>query len=143
MNTQQLEPIGNAFSPVSTDEIAKIETLLGVKLPKDYKTFISIYGRCGFAGEACIVVNSKRFPIFTFYGSDTDSGSLLNQLELHPDLCDIGAIPIADDLFNNIYVYDTEQGGISLLDYSSGKAVAHKVATSFQELFERIEVKEF
>lgn len=140
MNPNQLKPIGTCLDPLSAEDVVRLEDCLGLRIPDDYRDFLSRFGRCGFAGEASVVTDGSRFPIFTFYGGGTEAGSLLKQLELHPDLREIGVLPIADDLFNNIYVFDIEKGGISRLDYSSGGAVANHVAASFADLLGRIEV---
>jgi len=140
MRLPALLPIGSAFDPVSAESISLIEVVLGRSLPRDYREFLMLYGHCGFAGEAVIVTDSEKFPIFTFYGGGDGNGSLLQQLTLHSDLKEIGALPIADDLFNNIYVFDLEAGVISRLDYSSGYAVAIKIANTFTDFVSRIEV---
>lgn len=140
MKLPAITPIGTEYEPVAYETIVMIETALGKCLPSDYREFLMSYGRCGFSGEAAIVTESSRFPIFTFYGGGDGNGSLILQMELHPDLQGIGALPIADDLFNNIYVFDLEEERISRLDYSSGCAVATKIANSFSELVSRIEV---
>jgi len=140
MKLPAIAPIGTEYEPMAFKSISMIEGALGRCLPTDYSEFLMLYGRCGFAGEATIVTESSRFPIFTFFGGGNGNGSLIQQMELHPDLQAIGALPIADDLFDNIYVFDLEEGRISRLDYSSGRAVATKIADSFSEFVSRIEV---
>jgi hypothetical protein len=140
MDTNTLEPIGNSYEPVSDGDISHLEHLIGISLPEDYKGFLRRFGRCGFSGDAFVVVGAGRLPIFTFYGGGTGPGSLLQQLELHPDLREIGVLPIADDLFSNIYVLDAREGGISWLEYSAGHVEARRIASSFTDLLGQIDV---
>lgn len=140
MKIEQLDPIEDSFKPLKFEDIKKIEDIIGKKLPKQYVEFIQRFGRCGFLGEATVVTENENYPIFTFYGSGTGSGSLIRQLDLHPDLRDDGKLPIADDLFNNIYVLDVNLGRIYYIVYLQGHAKAKYIATSFSDFINKIEV---
>lgn len=141
MDLRQLKPIGGSYEPLSDEDINRIENLMGLPLPEDYKNFLARFGRCGFAGEASVVVHTERLPVFTFYGAGKSAGSLLQQIDLHPDLQEMGALPIANDIFNNLYVLEINKGRVSRLDFSGGRATAQAVARCFREFLDRIEVR--
>ena len=100
-------------------------------LPSEFRAFLARYGACGFRGNASVVTDTGCFPVLVLYGRGSDAGSLLKALELHPDLQEVGALPIADDLFGDIYVLDVAEGGVFRLDYSTGSAEATRVADTF------------
>ncbi|SRR5713101_8066466 len=59
--TLGLQPIYGTYRPLSSDEIATLEALMGGALPDDYKAFVSKFG-CSYFGESAIVVRPATLP---------------------------------------------------------------------------------
>ncbi|MEQ1775570.1 MAG: SMI1/KNR4 family protein [Burkholderiales bacterium] len=118
-----LQAIDDAFDPASEQELLMAEATLGVTLPELFREIQKSYGRCMFSGEALISVKgAEPLSIFTIFGCKGDTGNLVMDFREHPDLQDRGLVPIADDLFNNRYVWDSTSGQVLFINYTDRKA---------------------
>jgi hypothetical protein len=117
----------------SEAEIGEIKKALGRELPEDYRKFVKEYGGAFVGG---LIDGSDDFPILTFFRA----AAVLSNLEMHPDLLEIGALPIADCELGNLYVLDSENA-VHYINYYGGKTTARKVADSLQDLIDRIVVQ--
>jgi len=135
----RFEPIHEQFQPVGIEKVRELEAMLGVPLPKAYVTFLSLYGGCGFSGDAYVTFSDRKLPIFTFL----DDRKLLSTLEVYPDLTAEGKLSIADDMAGNPYVLDAATGKVFFIDFSVNPPVGTKIAASFDEFLASIEVQPF
>ena len=139
----RFEAIKDDYFPVSIEQISRIEARVG-SLPSYYVEFISTFGGCGFSGEAVINhPDGEKFPIFTFFGRSEDSQDICEVLDSYPDLESDKKLPIADDMMGNIFVLDPHNGHVFLIDYAQKSAVAYRLANSFSEFLEILEVTPF
>ena len=138
---RDLEPVGDEFRPVDAGHLEQLEKTARVRLPQSWINLLSRHGSCGFRGAAFVLCpNGRRFPIFVFFGGPEARDQILADLELHPEFEVAGVIPVADDEFNNRYVWDRRTGVVSFIDYSHGAAEWAMVAESFDAFLDRIEV---
>jgi SMI1-KNR4 cell-wall len=113
-----LEPIDDAFDPVTELELLNAEASLGVKLPALFREIQKAYGCCRFSGEALIPVKgAEPLSIATILGFKGVSGNLLLEYQAQPDLQAQGRVPIAEDKLNNHYVWDAVNGQVLFIDY--------------------------
>lgn len=136
----KVAPINGAFEPASEEEIYDIESKLKIALPDAWRKFLATYGRCMFAGEA-IVESDQIDPIgiFTIFGCKGGSGNIYADFMLHLDMQQASRVPIADDMFNNRYVWDSSSKKVFFIDYANG-AAPKQVAESIDEFFRKIVV---
>jgi hypothetical protein len=112
---------------------------VGVSLPKAYTEFLSLYGGCGFAGEANVHCKYGTFPIFTLFDFD----KLIANLESYEDLAVDAKVPIGDDMASNLYVLSPVSGAVHFIDFSANPPIATTVAESFEEFVTSISVKPY
>jgi hypothetical protein len=144
LNENWFEPISKKFEPLTSLEIDQIEEIIQKRLPEDYVQFISKYGGCRFAGDAFVNTNEgTRLPIFTFFGRGSDPQSLQSALRWYPDLADEGKLPIADDMFGNIFVLDASTEIISYVDFSPNPPKGVYVSDSFSDFMTSISLIPF
>jgi hypothetical protein len=135
----RFEPIHEQFRSVGADKIRELEAKLKTLLPKEYVTFLSRYGGCGFSGDAYATLGARKLPIFTFF----DDQKILSKLEVFSDLTAESKFSIADDMAGNPYVLDALTGKVFFIDFSVNPPVGTKVAGSFDEFLASIEVQPF
>jgi hypothetical protein len=135
----RFEPIHDRFRPISLERIQEVETKLRASLPRAYVDFLSRYGGCGFSGDANVVFEGGRFPVFTFF----DDQKLLSKLAFYEDLAAESKLAIADDMEGNIYVLDALAGPVHFLDFSVNPPVGTKVAETFERFLASIKVEPF
>ena len=119
-------------TPFSEAEICEIEKAVGRQLPENYREFVKEYGGAFVGG---LIDGSEELPILTFFRA----AGVLSNLETHPDLREIGALPIADCEFGNLYVLE-QSNTVHYITYYGGKTAARKVADSFEDFLARIVV---
>jgi SMI1 / KNR4 family (SUKH-1) len=133
-----LRAIDDAFDPVSEQELLTVEAALGVRLPDLFREIQKSYGRCMFSGEALLPVNgAEPLGIFTIFGCTGVAGNLLVDFYAHPELQSAGLVPIADDLSNNRYVWDSASGQVLFMDYATPKPPL-SVAPTFEAFLNKI-----
>lgn len=135
------EPILDEFEILSAEDLSSLEKALNCSLPEDYANFLLQYGRCMFAGEASIKLdNGRDLEVFTMFGTKSEVGNILSDIQLHPEYFDQGLIPIADDMFNNRYLINKKTGSIFFIDYDAAEASPVLVKNTFTEFINGIEV---
>lgn len=127
--------------PASAQQIAEAERDLGVSFPAALRRLLGEFGRCGFRGDARIVVDGGELGIFTFFGLSGDSSNIVEDWKAHDDFQKRRLVPIADDMFNNRYVLNADGGEVIFIDYSSQSSAV--VATTFDDFLSMIEVVPF
>lgn len=133
----KIEPHGAFFTPEPPESVARLEGAVGGRLPETLVTLLRRHGASGFAGSASVETGSGRsFGIFTLFGVD----QILEDREAHPDYRQREFLPIADDEFNNRYVWDGNTGKVYFIDYSHGTSEATEVGRSFDDFLEAINV---
>src|SRR5262245_35938184 len=88
LTTLGIKPLGTAsYVPVTLEEIAQLETLLGASLPSDYKAFILKYGASHFSrivevrpiqAPPAHITADGLLDFSFFYGSNIDGRGLLD-----------------------------------------------------------------
>ena len=139
MTDSRFEPIHQQFQPVEELAVRQLETRINAKLPKEYVTFVSQYGGCGFSGDANVRVNGGSLPIFTFF----DEKKLIKNLDAYSDLTTEGKFTFADDMAGNPYVLDAATEVVYFIDFSVNPPLGKRVAGSFKEFLASIEVQPF
>jgi len=136
----KIQPIGEQFLPATESEVAQAEREIGTRFPELFRQLQLSYGRLVFTGETLIHAAPGIEPqtVFTIFGCKGDVGNLVTDLKLHPDLRQKGLIPFADDMFNNRYVFSSQMGDISFVDYTQGKL--QSMAKSFEDFLAKLQV---
>jgi hypothetical protein len=139
---KKIAPIEAAFEACDDKDIRAIETKAGFKLPATYVSFLKTYGHCMFTGEATVKRPGEMPPlrIDTMFGCGDSAGNILVDLQRHPEYRYNGLVPIADDNFNNRYVL-RKSGEVLFIDYSRGSAAISKLADSFDEFLNMLDVR--
>jgi hypothetical protein len=142
LEIRYLEPLGERFTGTSDDVLAQIEASIRATLPPDFREFQKRYGRCGFAGDARLPLSDGRYaPISNFFGGEAESGDLVRTLRAHDGFAEEQVVPVAHDDFDNLFVLDGKRSfGVYWIDYYSYPVRMHRVADSFREFIESIEV---
>lgn len=135
----RFEPIHEQFRPIGIEKVRELEARLKVPLPKGYVAFLSLYGGCGFSGDAYVTFNGRKLPILTFF----DDRTLFSNLEVYPDLTAESKFSVADDMAGNPYVLDATTGKVFFIDFSVNPPLGIKIAASFDEFLAAIEVQPF
>ena len=129
---------GGAFQPEDPEAVRALEGALGVALPTSLVAILTRYGACGFSGVASVdSPQGQRLGIFTLFGAD----KIKKDRESHPDYSEKGLVPVADDEFNNRYVWQVDTGAVFFIDYSHGCGASTKIANSPEEFLDRISVE--
>jgi hypothetical protein len=84
---------GERFSPLSEDEVARIETSLGVSLTESYKQFLLQFGRSMFTSEVNCTPSAGPLYFGWFYGFSELLTAIDGLRETLPETI----IPIGDD----------------------------------------------
>jgi len=114
----QLVPCGDKFIPASLEDVLEIESILGAKLPDDYREFVLKYGRSYFSPLAAVQPIEKPpfelwgsddknyLPFAAFFGGEQNGMSLLDNVRTSPfkDFFPRYMLSIADDLSLNQYL---------------------------------------
>jgi hypothetical protein len=139
---KKIAPIEAAFEVCDDDDIQAIEAKAGFKLPATYVSFLKTYGRCMFTGEATVRCPGEVPPlrIDTMFGCGDSAGDILTDMQRHPEYRNNGLVPIADDNFNNRYVL-RKTGAVLFIDYSRGTTAISKLADSFDEFLNMLDVR--
>lgn len=116
-----------------------MEAKLKAPLPKQYVTFVTRYGGCGFSGDAKVSIGGRKIPILVFF----DDKKLLSKLEIYLDLTAEGKFSIAADMAGNPYVLDALTENVFFIDFTVNPPVGTRVAASFDEFLASIEVQPF
>lgn len=133
-------PIGNHFDSASERELLAAEVELGMPLPVPFRELQLKYGRCTFDGDAIVPrVSGPPLDIFVLFGCKGEANNCVTDFRAHPEFVAEGLLPIADDIFNNRYVWSATTGQVSFVDYTGGLGMV-TVAESLEQFFERIEV---
>ncbi|EAQ78902.1 SMI1/KNR4 family protein [Blastopirellula marina] len=88
---------GDQFSPLSEDELERLENSVGVAFPDDYRTFLRQFGACDLEEYAVILTEDGSIAPGSFFGDDL-AGALNDFSERLPRL----VIPINDDGAGNL-----------------------------------------
>ncbi len=133
----KVEPhTGRTYLPDEPDAILTLETRVG-SLPPGMRELLSTYGRCGFSGFASVKFeNGHVEPIFTLF----DTATIVDDCIAHSDFEEGGFIPVADDEFNNRYLFSQRDGAVHFAEYANGSCVITRVASSFEAFLRAIEV---
>jgi hypothetical protein len=75
------------------------------------------------------------------FGGSADRHSILADRRSHPEYVDRGWVTIADDEFNNRYVWAHKTGVVLFVDYSHGGGMAIEVAPSIAAFFDAIRLE--
>ena len=133
-----LQAIDDAFDPASEQELLMAEAALGVTLPELFREIQQSYGRCRFAGAALIPVNgAEPLGIWTILGCKGAAGNLLMDFRARADLRDAGLVPIANDLFNNRYGWDSSNKHVLFIDDTKRRPPLF-VAATFEDFLNKI-----
>jgi hypothetical protein len=136
-----LQPINDRFYEATEAQIRDIEVQIRAALPVDYVSFLQRFGGAMFSGEAYIGSPVARIlGIFTIYAAGGEKGSVLSDLQAHPEYVHAGFLPIADDTFNNRFVLKVSSGEVFFIENRHGTSQIVPVAPSFTSFLERIEV---
>jgi hypothetical protein len=136
----KISPIESSFSPATPQELRKAENELGIELPELLRSIQTTYGRFMFVGEALICgQEGQSFGIFTVFGCVGTAGNMVLDFQAHRDLQGAGLILIADDMFNNRYVWQPSNNSVFYIDYADKKEPV-VVAKTLEEFFDRIDV---
>lgn len=114
----KLVPCSKDFIPVLPQEILEIESILGARLPEDYREFVQKYGWSYFSPLVAIQPIEKPpaglwpdeetnyLPIAAFFGGKHDRMGLLDYVRSGPfkDFYPKHMLSIADDLSLNEYL---------------------------------------
>ena len=128
------DPRFEPATPFSEMEIREIEGTIRRKLPEDYCEFVKEFGGAFVGG---LVDGTDELPILTFFSAD----GVLSHLRTHPDLQEIGVLPIADCALGNLHVLELNNS-IHYINYYGGTTTARKVADSFRDFVARIVVSQ-
>jgi hypothetical protein len=90
---------GDAFVPLSAAEVASIEKAIGADLPRDYKQFLTRFGRSMFNAE----VNCTPFAKPLYFGWFFGYAELLEAFDNLRDLLPETVIAIGDDGGGNAF----------------------------------------
>lgn len=133
-------PISNHFDSASERELLAAEVELGMPLPVPFRELQLKYGRCTFDGDAIVPrVSGPPLDIVVLLGCKREANNCVTDFRAHPEFVAEGLLPIADDIFNNRYVWSVTTGQVSFVDYTGGLGMV-TVAESLEQFFERIEV---
>jgi hypothetical protein len=133
-----LQAIDDAFDPATEQELLIAEAALGVTLPELFREIQKSYGRCRFTGEALIPVSgAEPLGLLSILGCKGVAGNLLIDFRARADLRDAGLVPIADDLLNNRYGWNSVNGHVLFVDDAKRRAPLF-VATTFEEFINKI-----
>src|SRR5262245_40141698 len=124
-----LKPIRGSFEPSTPADIDRLSSVVGLPIPAEYVAFLQRFGRCMIDGEATILGHA----IFTFHGTRSDAGNVIDDYLLHDDYVEQKLIPVANDLFNNRYVLSAATGEIGFIEYGPRVATFFPIAKSFGE----------
>jgi cell wall assembly regulator SMI1 len=145
MNLQHLNlmPIDSKFGRATVEDIRQIEALLGAKLPEQLSRFLKEHGGAASPlGDAqTMACDGTQCGIFTLFQAVGERNSIAKDVALHPDYLVNGWVPIGDDLFNNRYVVDLQNGKVMFLEYGSGNVRRLEVADSFESFLASITVE--
>jgi hypothetical protein len=95
-----IEPMnGEAFKPLSADDIARLQNKLGATLPEAYAQFLMRFGPSMFAREINCTPHAEPLYFGWFYGPDELVEAVENLREVLPE----SIIPFADDGGGNTF----------------------------------------
>lgn len=135
MGIKMMDEKFECSTPFSDAYIEKIELSLNRKLPDDYRNFVKKFGGAFVGGE---VDGSEEFSVLDFFGLE-EGNSVLEMLEIYPDLNSDGALPVARCELGNIYVLNNKNE-IFYINFYGGKTSATRVSSCFQDFIDRIVV---
>lgn len=111
-----IKPVyGNAFTPISEEQISALEKTLDCRFPEDYRKFATTFGACTFHGESpenpyVVFRSSEALPAHianeglslfdAFYGSDigaNDPYGLKQRINFYMGRMPTNVVPIGDD----------------------------------------------
>ena len=89
-----LEPLeGEAFEPLSEDDISRLQTILGATLPESYTELLTTFGASMFSREINCAPQGEPLYFGGFYGLN----DLVEALNTHQEVLPESVIPIGDD----------------------------------------------
>ncbi len=114
----KLVPCSDDFIPVSLEDILEIESILGVRLPDDYREFVQKYGWSCYSPLAAVQAIEKPplglyatddksyLPFAAFYGGDYMGENLLDDVRSGPykEYYPENMIAIANDISTSQYL---------------------------------------
>jgi hypothetical protein len=109
-----------------------------VEFPSLLVTLLTRFGRCSFAGIGVVSAHGREFDMFG--GRRDGHCSILEDWLFHPDYQTEKLIPIADDMFNNRYVWDTTSGKVLFIDYSHRHGEETVIGESFEDFLGKVDV---
>ncbi len=133
-------PIGSDFDGASEHEVLAAESAIGMPLPAAFRELQLKYGRCTFDGNASVSpASGPPLDIFVLFGCKGKANNCVTDFHAHPEFVAQRLLPIADDIFNNRYVWNAATGQVSFVDYTGGLGMV-TVAESLEQFLESIEV---
>lgn len=117
---------GEAFTPFSEEEVATIETTIGVPLPENYKGFLLQFGGTMFSTE----VNCRSSDEPLYFGQFFRFSELLNAVEYLNETLPETIIPIGDDWGDIVFCLGVSRGDV-------GKVYVHNTHTGWHADAER------
>jgi hypothetical protein len=95
-----IQPLdGEAFTPFSEQEVARIEAAIGVPLPVTYERFLTRFGRSMFSTEVNCTPSSEPLYFGWFFGFS----DLLDAIDNLKDFLPETIIPIGEDGGANLF----------------------------------------
>jgi hypothetical protein len=148
------KPIPRIGQQELLEGISKIESLAGVTLPDDFCHFLTAYGWPFYTTPSLAIASlteDQSFDFAVFYGIGGDAAygvvrSMLCYQDRFPEKC----IPIGNDYFGNIYLYDLSHGNEKVYFWMHDEEVDEKLeprpyysnmtllANSFTEFLSRL-----
>jgi hypothetical protein len=124
----------NAYTPLTPEEVAELEALLGASLPADYKAFVTKYGESHFSEIVDVraiqsppkhISDNELLDFSTFYGSNAAGNGLLAFVAILQGRMPRTMFPFARDHSGNSFclcVNGTDRNKIYLWDHESEPA---------------------
>src|SRR5262249_6036355 len=120
---------GEAFTPFSEEEVATIETTIGVPLPEDYKRFLLRFGDSMFSTNVnCMSPDGPlRFGQFFRFSE------LLNAVEYLKETLPETMIPIGDNWGDIVFCLGVSHGDVGKVYFHNTHTGWHADAESYLE----------
>jgi hypothetical protein len=118
-----IEPLdGEAFTPFTEEEVATIETTIGVPLPANYKRFLLRFGGSTFSTNVSCAAPGERLHFGQFFRSS----ELLNAMEYLNETLPETIIPIGDNCGDLVFCLGVSGGDV-------GKVYVHNTHTGWHD----------
>jgi hypothetical protein len=125
---------GEAFTPLSEEEVARIEATIGVPLPETYKRLLLRFGRSMFSTE----VNCTPSGEPLYFGWFLGFSELLEAIENLRDFLPETIIPIGDDGGANLFCLGVRGRDAGKVYFHNHNLGWHADAEAYQERGEEV-----